>query len=268
MNNFEEEDNYGRGPPTRHPRKKGLPSQGYADHRMDRGRHHNGDRHGRDQGHRGGKDHKHRPPKPLLDEAIQELEDMLNGAIDFYGRFAQDFGRDVQQIKPYANSEILTCLWASKVRMNDDRRRGGGDPSKFQERDGSEPGRHQGSSSSFRNLAAQIQRSFQVALASRPSKIRESDIDAENADRILKKISQAYKDTYKLLSTAPKRHADVNALVTELEVLSTFLERSGPQRERHEEMGQNNNQDAEQYGGDNQDGYDGHEEEQAALLLE
>lgn len=40
----------------------------------------------------------------------------------------------------------------------------------------------------------------------------------------MKKISQAYKDIYRLLLTALKRHADVNALVTELEGFRTFLE--------------------------------------------
>ena len=220
-------------------------------------------RHGSERGHHRSSDHQSRPSKTLLDNALRDLQCALETAADYLGNFVEDFDRDIQYIRPYAGSRIMEHLWVNKILSSNERSRKG-DRSDSQQAESPDP-RHLNPSYSFQSVGREVVDSFSVVKRSHASS-RESSINPQNADRIRKKLEQASREIFKLMRTAVQRKADADALVTEMEMVLTFLDKTGPQRGHRETRVNERDQGLEEYarplkeGSDRQGGFkDGRE---------
>ncbi len=275
MNTMDRVTDYDRGAPRRHASQSAQISRAQYDHEkhnyriLEAGRYRD-DRPGMERGHYGRSSHQQDPPRILLDDALIDLQDALKTAVDYYGSFIEDFDRDVQRIKPYAGSQVMQHLWANKILLSDERSRSGG-RLKARQADGPDLGRAN-PSHSFQNVSREVLNCFLVVTGSR-SASRESSIDLQSADRIRKKLEQTSREIFKLMRTAVKLKSDADALVTEMEMSLTFLEKTGPQQGRRDDrdyqrdQGRDNrrDQDSEDYDrphGHGSDGQGGSKEEQ------
>lgn len=197
-------------------------------------------------GQHGGTRHKHNLPNVSLQDAMMDLYDLLKHAERYYCHFREDFENDTIRIKSYTRSDVLGYLWASKVNESDNPRTRER-PYSVEPGDGYET-EEQASKEGFRATGKQIGRLFKVAITAadklksqRPG--RESKIDSTNAARISEKLKTVYKDVVALLGSASRRVEDVQYLLTDLEMATTFLKGNGEGRARVGEDGRGEMQD-------------------------
>ena len=224
-----------------------------------------GDRHIMERDHYERSSHRHNAPNVLLDDALHDLQGVLETAVDDYGSLIEGFDRDVQRIKPYAGSRIMDHLWINKVTQVDKHNRNDA-YSQAQPADGLSPPTP---TPSLQNISREVLDCFRVATRSHaPS--RESSIDPQSVDRIRRKLEQASRDIYKLMRTAIQRRADTDALITEMEMVLTFLDKTGPQRGHGDERDNHRDQDPGDYdkpSGDEWNGQGGFEEGQGICQI-
>ena len=261
---------YERVAPRRHASQRAQTSRAQYDqekqnYRTLEARRYRDNRPGMERDHHGGSNH-----PILLDDALIDLQDALETAVDYYSSFIEDFDRDVQRIKPYAGTQVMQHLWVHKTLLNDERSRYGG---RLKARQADGPNLERSNPShSFQNVNREVLSCFLLVTGSRSSS-RESSIDPQSADRIWKKFEQASRDIFELMRTAVKQKADADALVTEMEMLLTFLEKTRPlqghrgNRDHHRDPNRNKcrDQNAEDYDrphGHGSDGQGGFKEEQ------
>lgn len=158
-------------------------------------------------------------------DAINELHDVLTDGLRFYQAFKADYERDVQRIRSYADPNLLDQLWRSKI-------------SRFEKRSSAD-GRHHGGDSSHEAQSQQSDMTFTgmakdivEGIHSTIDATRKVDRpeDAENAEIVGSKLGKTYKDLMKKLDTAPYRMKDTRLLMTELEMLLTFLSHNGAEQ--------------------------------------
>lgn len=274
MNNHIQEF-YGPGPSERHAAHRDQLSQGF----------HEGRKPGRrsigsqpyDEGHyttnsgpHGGPRHRHKLSNVSLQDAMMDLYDLLKHSERYYYHFREDFEKDTIRIKPYARSDVLEYLWASKVSESDNpptrERPFSTEPKDRYEPEGKDPGE------GFRTTGKQIGRLLKVAITAadklklqRPS--RESKIDPSNAARISEKLKSVYKDVIALLGSASRRVEDVQYLLTDLEMAATFLKGNGEGRARMDEDGRGEVQDPGAYHGNDDVGPGAFEEGEGRMML-
>lgn len=143
-------------------------------------------------------------------------------SLAFYGGFRNTFDRDIQNIKPYAPAGVLDQLWTSKVRMASKRNedgRGNRDRGSNRKMGGQEP------EISFATKASEIAQHIRTAIEASDG-VHEPE-DKDNARNVFRKLGKTYTDIDMLLKAAPHRRRDADLLLTELELLRTFLSRSG-----------------------------------------
>ena len=224
--------------------------------------------HGRERGYHGRSNHRYKTPKILLNDALPDLQGALEAAADYYGSFIEDFDRDIRYIRPYAGSRIMEQLWVNKILLSDEPSRKGDRP---QSRAAASPGLGRPIPGySFQRVGREVLDRFRIVKGSYASS-RESRLDPQTADRIRKKLEQASREIFKLMRTAVQQKVDADALVTEMEMVLTFLDKTGPQRSHRGTRNNDREQGAEGYEGPNADGLDGQmgfKDEQGGFLDE
>ena len=188
---------------------------------------------------------------------IQVIED----AMGFYDSFLQSFYRDVQFIKSYAGSEILDHLWRSKVGASHNRNgakiRDRASHANDREMTMPEPG--MGFQDIARDLCEHIHATLTIAGKQRQAR------DGENAAHVFTKLGKSVKGLTNDMERAPFRAKDTKNLMTELEMLLTFLSANGAGRSNQREMAGDQNLRMEQHY-DEQEGPTDCEGEQGELL--
>ena len=195
-----------------------------------------------------------RSRKISFNDSINELYDVLNDGLRFYQGFKADFDRDTQRIIPYAKPELLDHLWISKISKPGRR---GSDDRGYRERDcGRELSRHE-SDVTFASTASEITNGFRSTVEAIRSGSRSED--AENAQNVSNKLGKTYTDIKPLMKAASYRIRDTKQLMTELEMLLTFLSHNGARQtdretlrddhthEQDREPAYDNQQEREQY---------------------
>ena len=171
-----------------------------------------------DQGHR-------KPlPRVAFEDAVNELFGALAETLDFYAWFKRRYDEDIRSIRSYASPPILAELWNQKSSALGSHR---------EVRDGTD---HAPQSSSgrmtFKTAFLQLQDAFELVLRSShdaPSRDRNSHdngFDRASLRRLVTKLQGAREDIPKLAKGAVKRVGDAEALITELELMSGYLEKS------------------------------------------
>lgn len=170
---------------------------------------------------------KHKSFRIPLDDAIDDLDIILEEAIGFYTQFKKDFEYEIAGIKSYANSNVLGYLWTSKTKESDNPR------STIRTYNGRTRETHYEPEEKmpkcgFRMMAKQICRFFEIAIAAASNLLahrsnREIRSDLQVISWGLKKLKDAYDDIHTRLRYASKRTSDIDALLTELRMASTFL---------------------------------------------
>ena len=260
-------EDYGRGAPGRHISQGAQPSRSHHyhernSHRSTEAAPYGDGRHEMERGHHGRSDHQQHPPKILLDDALYDLQGVLEAAVDFYSNFIEEFEKDVQRIKPYAGPRVMEHLWANKVISGGERSRQGG-RSQARQAEGHDQG-HPSRSPDFKSISREVNDCFGTAIGPCASG-RDSSIDPQNADRIQKKLKQAYGDVYKLMRTTLHQKSDANALITEMEMVLTLLDKTGPHRDQRDGRDSHNDQDPRGFEQPIDGGQDGFKEGQGRL---
>lgn len=208
--------------------------------RYDEDLHHRG-RQGSDH-HRGRNSVGRRRQRPAFDEELQELYGVVGEAMNFYGSFLQSFQRDVQYVKPYARIELLDHLWMCKVGASNKQRPsaggtrggGGGRGDRDEYRDHGGP-MAESSAASFQEMARllleHVELTIEAAATARQSR------DGENASHVYSKLGRTIKELSRHLKHAPMRAKDTEILMTELQMLATFLTANGADRGAQAEVG-------------------------------
>lgn len=181
--------------------------------------------------------------------------------MNFYNSFLQSFYRDIQFVKPYADSEVLDHLWRCKVGTSSERN-AVGTQSHTGRVDDRELAR-QGSSPNFhdtaRNLCEHIYATIKAAAKNRQGK------DGEIAGHVYTKLGKSAKGLTRDMERAPFRAKDTKNLINELEMLLTFVSANvAVPRNRGEAGGDQSRQMEEHYG--EQKGQVGYNEEQGEPL--
>lgn len=260
-------EDYDRASPRHHASQRAQPSrvqydQGKHSHRSTEAARYRDNKHGMERSHHGRSSHQQHLPNALLDDALHDLQSVSETAVEFYTGFIEDFDRDIQRIRPYAGSRMMEHLWVNKVALREGRIRTGGRAQARRAED-SDLGRPS-SSHTFQSISGEVNDCFRAAIESRTSS-RESSIDAQSANRIRKKLEQTFIDVFKLMRTALQQRADVDALVTELEMVLTLLEKTGPQQSRREGRDNHKEKEPEDYDRSDGDGQGGFEDGQGTL---
>ncbi|MCJ1427801.1 hypothetical protein MMC29_005707 [Sticta canariensis] len=292
---------YGPGPSERHPARRDQMPRGFHEGRKPGRRsmvpqpYDDESHYSTNPGQHGGTRHTHNLPNVSLQDAMMDLYDLLKHAERYYYHFREDFENDTIRIKSYTRSDILGYLWASKVSESDNPRTRER-PYSVEPRDGYET-EEQASKEGFRATGKQIGRLFKVAITAadklksqRPS--REGRIDSDgmqvrkngmigrrqdctrvlypgaltdstNAARISEKLKTVYKDVTALLGSASRRVEDVQFLLTDLEMATTFLKGNGEGRARMGEDGRGEMQDPGVFDQNDEVPQGGHVEEEA-----
>lgn len=170
-----------------------------------------------------------RARKISFNDSINELYDVLSDGLRFYQGFKADFERDTQHIISYTKPDLLDHLWISKISKP---RRRDSDDRGYHERDGGrELSRHE-SDATFASTASEITNGIRLTVEATRSGSRSED--AENAQNVSNKLGKTYPEIKGLVKDAPYRMRDTKKLMTELEMLLTFLSHNGARQNDHE----------------------------------
>ena len=169
----------------------------------------------------------HKKPIPRLpfEDAVHELVEVLAETLEFYSSFKRHFDEDVRHIRAYASPAILAELWNQKSSALGGHRREGRDERGHEPH--SSPGRL-----TFKTAFLHLQDAFELVLRSShdaPGGGRnghDGGADRASLRRLVVKLQGAREDILKLARGAVKRVGDAEALVTELELMVAYLEKS------------------------------------------
>ncbi len=177
--------------------------------------------------------------------------------MSYYDGFLRGFQRDIQFIKSYAGPDVLDHLWNSKVSASDKRTaattRGHSERETHRETARSEP------TTTFQDMARELCDHLYATMKA-AGKARQAS-DGENAGHVHAKLGKSVKELTKDLERAPYRAKDTKNLMTELEMLLTFLGANGASQGNRRETGYGQNQQTEQRY-DEQEGSGAYQEEQ------
>ncbi|MCJ1231931.1 hypothetical protein MMC12_008610 [Toensbergia leucococca] len=168
--------------------------------------------------------HNHRHSKVPLEEAVGRLHDTMFDAVGFYEAFQEDFAQETRGINAYTTSEILERLWTSKVNLNDKRGGGGRDPS-LQSGNDNEAGRSR-PPLNFWTTGKRVIEAFALVIKAVSKSNPRSASEAESMERLRTKLNHASREVKNLLHTAHRRVTATEALVSEMQMLLTFLDGS------------------------------------------
>ncbi|KAI4127921.1 MAG: hypothetical protein LQ347_004391 [Umbilicaria vellea] len=200
-----------------------------------------------------------------IEEAIGGLFNTLTGALNFYVNFERDFEGETRGIRAYAGSELLDRLWMRKAGSIEgqvgghQRSNTASDERYDQDRPSPE--------TNFKAMQRELSDSFGMAMMASPGSGSRSgrpghgsSIDRASLDRLKKKLHDAYQDIRELSKFASQRSGDTQALITEAELVLTYLDKSrdlwDPRGEKDPSGGQDfQDQDGHGQNEGDEDGY-------------
>ena len=162
-----------------------------------------------------------RKPRIAFEDAIGNLLDTLNDAHEFYAGFKGEFDKEVSEVAGYAGPRLLADLWENKVRSVESRR----DRRDLDGERADSPG------PTFRAMHQELNENFDLAMVTPPSrKSRDAsqceDLDRAGHIRLVTKLKRASADLANLTRSVTKRCSDTRALITELEMMISYLDKS------------------------------------------
>jgi len=161
--------------------------------------------------------------------------------MNYYNGFLQGFHRDVQFIKSYAGPDVLDHLWNSKVSASD--KRTAARTRGHSERETNRETARSDFTATFQDMARELCDHLYATMKA-AGKARQAG-DGENAGHVHAKLGKCVKELTKHLERAPYRARDTKNLLTELEMLQTFLAANGASRGNRREAGYDQNQQTE-----------------------
>lgn len=196
------------------------------------------------EGQRSGSDRR-LAPNITFEDAVGDLHDTLNDAHGFYAGFKRDFDNEVSGVAAYAGAHVLGELWENKVRNVESRR-------DSRALDGE---RADNSFPKFRTMHQQLIENFDIAMTTPPSRKSRNTGRPEGPDmadhiRLVAKLKRASADIFKLTRSVTKKSSDTNALMTELEMIIAYLEKSESVWSRGRDIGNAYNQDGNEPSGE------------------
>ncbi|KAI9717413.1 MAG: hypothetical protein M1812_004765 [Candelaria pacifica] len=179
--------------------------------------------------------HHRRRSKVPFEPAMEDLCVGLETAVSFLRHFDRQFDMETQGIRAYAGRDIVELLWIAKVKASDKH--------PHQDRNGESdrmnPGASYGDHGNEQGMPApgfqamwhSLRQQLIIALsATPPSRYLRSDRDSavehESTQRLLKKLSSASKDLDNLASKSIKHHGLLQELVKEAELVHGYLVKS------------------------------------------
>lgn len=162
-----------------------------------------------------------RTPRIAFADAIGILLDTLNDAHEFYDGFKRAFDKEVSEVADYAGPRILGELWENKVRNAESRR----DRRDVDGERADPPG------PTFRAMHQELNENFDVVMTTPPSRksrdaSRGEDLDKGGHIRLVAKLKRASVDIFNLTRSVTKKSSDTRALITELEMIMSYLDKS------------------------------------------
>lgn len=167
-----------------------------------------------------------------FNESIDELHYLISDGLGFYTWFKADFERDIQRIQLYAHQDTLDLLWTRKTSKSG--RQSMEDQDHHGRNDSRDLGRRELDGtfkSTTRNIASGISSTIGDAEIARTTSRAE---DAEMAENVGRKLKKTYPEIRSLLKAASLGMRDTKDLMTELEMLLTFLRNHGAARNGNE----------------------------------
>lgn len=234
---YEKESSRSRGPTQpRYGRDRGYGEENKGRHALRRfldSRHYSGgDGYDVARERNSGIRQRHRSTKMELQPAIGYLYDTLSEAHVFYEDFDRDYEEETRGIRRYARPELLDKLWTMRAKMAD--KSMSHDPHGLSE-DGADyagqPNDLGCDTTGFRNSAEEIQKAFEMVMSAAPSSTRSrshhgSITEAEGLSRMMKKLDSAFRDMSQLSRGAHKRHAHLQELLKEIDLVLGYLNKS------------------------------------------
>ncbi|KAG7004470.1 hypothetical protein G7Y79_00025g057560 [Physcia stellaris] len=169
-----------------------------------------------------------------FNESINELYDVISDGLGFYQRFYADFMRDTQHIQLYADYDLLDQLWNCKISKSS---KPGTEDQGYPGRDDSRELSRRESDGTFKstssNIASGIKSTIEDAEIARNATRAE---DAEHANSVRSKLRKNYPEIKNLLKASPFRLWHTKQLMTELEMLLTFLKHNGAAQNGNETL--------------------------------
>ncbi|MCJ1302618.1 hypothetical protein MMC08_005422 [Hypocenomyce scalaris] len=261
----------GRGPPRNHyGRSDHAVREDYEDRQGSRrsleGRRYRGDDgYGSPRDPYAGFNGSRKPARMSIEDAIGRLFNTLTAALDFYINFKRDFEGETRSIRAYAGSDLLENLWARRAKSIEGRN-GGNQKSNMPGDDQYDQDRPP-PDTNFKAMYRELSESFGVAATATPnsnSRSRKtshgSSIDLASLDRLMKKLHDAYKEIKVLSASASKRSGDIQALITETELVLAYLDKSRDLWNPHGANGPSDGQDFQDPGGQGGGDPDGFQE--------
>jgi len=180
-----------------------------------------------------------------FEDAIGGLFKTITAALDFYDNFKRDFDGETRSVQAYAGPDIIEKLWVRKANSAETRNHGQQKPRDHHD-DGLDD-RRRPPDRNFRTTYRNLQESFKTASRAGPSSqgrrsSRASINTAANSERLVKKITDAYKEISKLSIDASKNSSDLSHLKTELELVLAYLDKSREMWDRRKANGQSDGQ--------------------------
>lgn len=170
-----------------------------------------------------------------LENAIDDLDIILEEAINFYTQFKNDYEQEIAGIRSYATSDVLGHLWTSKVQESDSSRSA---PRTHNE---NTRGTHSETEEKmprcgFRIMAKRVCRSFEAAIVAANNLVaHRSSLDGrpdlQAIAWILKKLKGAYNDIHNRFGSASRRASQIDDLSTEMKMALTFLKADQAKRD-------------------------------------
>lgn len=147
-----------------------------------------------------------KPPRISCEEAMNALLKATDKTQEFLSQFKDDFDQDIRSVESYASPEMINELWCSKVEVGD--------------------GHHHSARSrsqdqvplNFRDVVRGLYKSLKSAISSTNPKLDHA---------VARKLHHANDDMWQLLQDVAVDSKLMNELMTELEMLTVFLERNG-----------------------------------------
>lgn len=160
---------------------------------------------------------------PSLEDAIIDLYDSVDDAIQYFSHFEQDFRQDTHRIRNYCDKGLLEAIWASKVHPQTSAQRSSRTHSEAEANyDG-----HETCRGTMKQLLSALGAALAAAEDFRPSQRRPSRYSPDDAMKIRVQLHRSYQNLRKSFSMLTQRRSEMETVNTELEMLRVFLSRNG-----------------------------------------
>jgi hypothetical protein len=188
-------------------------------------------------------------PQISFEDALRELFELLKQTLRFYSAFQQRFEEETRDIVAYASKQVLDGLWQCRVSYHEQRQSSCSNKDKSDQDNVHNPNqRHPQSVQTFKSTQKQLRNALAavveepISRGAQHSK-RGEGLDEETYRRLNTKINTVGREIMASAAHAGKKIGEVKALLTEMELLKTYLENykevwQGQKRDRGHGEGQ------------------------------